>query len=120
MPKASVGGVDATLSPDSSHADPHPESILKAPPSVPEPVSVQGKSGLLIIFSVIFLITAVVFCGMGLKEAYAYEYDDKIVRGDAYNFIILAARGTGLICVGIVSALIGVALAIFDLAYRPR
>ena len=46
-----------------------------------------------------------------------YEYGpaDKVVGGDAYNFIIMASRGTGLICAGIVSALVGVAVAIFDL-----
>ena len=48
--------------------------------------------------AIIFLVGAVVFTIIGLREMYTYESEDKVVGGDAYNFIILASRGTGLIC----------------------
>ncbi|MGH9943860.1 MAG: hypothetical protein ACRD9R_16065, partial [Pyrinomonadaceae bacterium] len=76
----------------------------------------------------IFFIAAVIFAGVGLHTMYSYEANPsaRIVGGDAYNFIIIAARGTGLICAGIVSALLGNAfllLAIWsgkDLRIEPN
>ena len=65
--------------------------------------------------SLLFLIAAGLFTFYGLVEIYKYGPDDKVVGDDAYNYIIMAGRGTGLICAGVVSALIGVAVAIFDL-----
>lgn len=69
-------------------------------------------------FANIFLVVAVLLCVYGLYKTYAYGSDDKIVGGDAYNFIILAGRGTAWVCAGIVSALIGIAIAIYDLTDR--
>ncbi len=63
-------------------------------------------------------IIAVILTILGVRQMYSYGSEDKIVGGDAYNFIILAGRGTGLICSGIVSALIGVATSIWDLTDR--
>jgi hypothetical protein len=65
--------------------------------------------------SLLFLIGAGLFTLFGLVEMYKYGPDDKVVGGDAYNYIIMASRGTGLICAGVVSALVGVAVAVFDL-----
>jgi hypothetical protein len=38
--------------------------------------------------------------------SYSGNYAAHIVGGDAYNYIIIGIRGTGLICAGIISALI--------------
>lgn len=65
--------------------------------------------------SLLFLIGAGLFTLYGLVVMFKYGPDDKVVGGDAYNFIIMAGRGTGLICAGVVSALVGAAIAIFDL-----
>ncbi len=65
--------------------------------------------------AVVFFVTAIIFAGVGLNTMYSYEgnYSAHVVGGDAYNFIIIAARGTGLICAGIVSALLGNAFLLF-------
>jgi hypothetical protein len=49
---------------------------------------------------------------------YSYEYP--VVGGDAYNFMIIAARGTGLICAGVLSAVVGAAFAIYEVANNKR
>lgn len=67
-------------------------------------------------FSILFLILAALLTAYGLHVMHTYESADKIVGGDAYNFIILASRGTGWICAGIVSGLFAAVLALFDLA----
>lgn len=71
--------------------------------------------------SVSFLAVAILFALFGLWRMYNYDSDSdnsKIVGGDAYNYIIIAARGTGLICCGIVSALISVTVSIWDFTDR--
>lgn len=69
----------------------------------------------LIVWSALFLIAGAILAIVGIVTMYNYEADSaRIVGGDAYNFIIIATRGTGLICAGIVSALIGCALAVFS------
>jgi hypothetical protein len=83
-------------------------------PSNPLPEPAQQRKLRKRTLSLLFLIGAGLFTLFGLVEMYKYGADDKVVGGDAYNFI-MAGRGTGLICAGIVSALIGVAVAIFDL-----
>jgi len=71
--------------------------------------------------AVTFLVIAGIFTLAGLWRMYTYDSDtssSKIVGGDAYNYIIIAARGTGLICCGIVSALVAVTVSIWDLIDR--
>jgi hypothetical protein len=85
------------------------------PPGNPTPEIVQPRKLRKRTLSLLFLIAAGLFTLFGLVEMYKYGPDDKVVGGDAYNYIIMAGRGTGLICAGIVSALVGVAVAVFDL-----
>ena len=77
---------------------------------------------LLTIIAGIFLVAAVVFAGYGLNTMYSYEgnYSAHVVGGDAYNFIILAARGTGLVCAGIVCGLLGNAFLLFAMMEGNR
>jgi hypothetical protein len=71
------------------------------------------------LFSILFLIAAVALTLYGLRVAYRYGTEaDKIVGGDAYNFIIMAARGTAWVCAGVVSALASVVFALFDVSDR--
>lgn len=58
----------------------------------------------------IFFILAIVFTVFGVIVLYS---EPSVVGGDAYNYIIGAGRGTGLICVGIVSALLSNACLLF-------
>jgi hypothetical protein len=44
----------------------------------------------------------------------------KVVGGDAYNFIIYATRGTALVCIGIVCAVLSVTFAIFHHTTKRR
>jgi hypothetical protein len=91
------------------------ESPQNFPPGNPPTEIVQQRKLRKRTLSVLFLIAAGLFTLYGLVEMYKYGPDDKVVGGDAYNYIIMAGRGTGLICAGVVSALIGLAIAIFDL-----
>ncbi|RLI46570.1 hypothetical protein DRO69_02795 [Candidatus Bathyarchaeota archaeon] len=75
-----------------------------------EEQEITGK-GVLIFFSIIFLIVSVIFAFVGVCRMYTYGH---IVRGDAYNYIIIANRGIAWICVGIISAIIGCTLAILS------
>ena len=93
----------------------NPENELTNQPVIAEP---QNKKLRKRPFANVFLVVAILLCVYGLYKTYAYGSDDKIVGGDAYNFIILASRGTAWVCAGIVSALIGVAIAIYDLTDR--
>jgi len=54
-----------------------------------------------------------VFAGKGWYTLYDDSYNARIVGGDAYNFIIYATRGTALVCVGIVCAVLSVTFAVF-------
>lgn len=90
----------------------NPENELNNQPVIVEP---QNRKLRKRPFANIFLVVALLLCLFGLYKTFAYGSDDKLVGGDAYNFIILAGRGTALICAGIVSALTGVAIAIYDL-----
>jgi hypothetical protein len=91
------------------------ESPHSLPPSSPTPEIAQQRKLRKRTLSLLFLIAAGLFTLYGLVEMYKYGPDDKVVGGDAYNYIIMAGRGTGLICAGVVSALIGLAVAVFDL-----
>jgi hypothetical protein len=68
------------------------------------------------IFSVLsglFIIAAIVFAGKGWYTLYDNSYDARIVGGDAYNSIIYATRGTAVICIGIVCAVLSGTFALF-------
>ncbi|MCU6709288.1 hypothetical protein M6D81_11280 [Paenibacillus sp. J5C_2022] len=66
---------------------------------------------------IVLYIAAVGFAIAGFYVMFYYDADDmstKIVGGDAYNYIIIGVRGVGIICVGIISALIATGMAIYD------
>lgn len=43
-----------------------------------------------------------------------YGSSDKIVGGDAYNYIIRSNRGVGMVCAGIASAVVSTTLGLFS------
>lgn len=72
--------------------------------------------------AVIFYIASIIFVINGLNTMYTYGESDSyrspghIVGGDAYNYIIIGVRGSGLIGVGITAAVIGTGLLVWGLA----
>lgn len=68
----------------------------------------------------ISILAAIGFVIAGLYRMYAYTYDDRIVGGDAYNYTILATRGVGLICAGIIFAIIACAFILFSIDRRLK
>jgi hypothetical protein len=84
-----------------------PATIAEPTFEEPNPFPVYSVvSGLLIVASL-------VFAGKGWYTLYDDSYNARIVGGDAYNFIIYATRGTALVCVGIVCAVLSVTFAVF-------
>lgn len=63
--------------------------------------------------SVLLILAALVFAGIGWHTVYNDAYNARVVGGDAYNFIIYATRGTALVCVGIVCAVLSVTFSVF-------
>lgn len=90
-------------------------------PETPSPA--QGGSSSLssdgygaALFAVLFLVLAGAFVFTGLRTMYTYNsLRDGIVGGDAYNYIILAQRGVGLIASGVAAAVVGCAIAVLSL-----
>lgn len=70
--------------------------------------------------SVLLIVAAIVFAGKGWYTVYDNSYSAQIVGGDAYNFIIYATRGTALVCVGIVCAILSVTFALFARMARQK
>lgn len=66
-----------------------------------------------LLISGLFIAVAIVFAGKGWYTVYDNSYSAQIVGGDAYNFIIYATRGTALVCVGIVCAILSATFAVF-------
>jgi hypothetical protein len=63
----------------------------------------------------LFSLVAMVLTGYGLTLMFGEIAEaDKIVGGDAYNYIILATRGAGVIGAGAASAALAVAFAILS------
>jgi hypothetical protein len=73
----------------------------------------NSNSGLYVTISIVFIVAAVLFAGKGWYTLYDDSYRAKVVGGDAYNFIIYATRGTALVCVGIVCAVLSVTFSVF-------
>lgn len=57
--------------------------------------------------------------GYGLYQLYDFN-QEKIVGGDAFNFIIYSSRATAWICAGIVTMLIATVMAIYDVYHRYK
>jgi hypothetical protein len=54
-------------------------------------------------FAWMFLLAGIGLGIFGVYRMHAYDAGDKIVGGDAYNYTILATRGVGFVCAGILS-----------------
>jgi hypothetical protein len=65
-----------------------------------------------IVFAATFFVLTIILTGFGLSSLYG---DARVVGGDAYNYIIGANRGIGLICAGIASALLGIACTVMTI-----
>ncbi|MEX1186734.1 MAG: hypothetical protein WEA80_09110 [Gemmatimonadaceae bacterium] len=70
--------------------------------------------------SVLLMLAAVFLVGDGLWVMYSYDGINREgpVGGDAYNYIIWSARGTGLICAGVAAAVLSATLAIIAVWHR--
>lgn len=73
----------------------------------------ETNTSLYVAISGVFIVAAIVFTGKGWYTVYDNSYSAQIVGGDAYNFIIYATRGTALICIGIVCAVLSVTFSVF-------
>ncbi len=60
------------------------------------------------------------FAYYGLNLMYDDSYSNKVVGGDAYNFIIYAARGTAYVSTGVVFAVLSAAAAIVGHSLSDR
>jgi hypothetical protein len=76
-------------------------------------VVTQSVSGEKLIFTAwLFVSLAICLAIGGLWRMYSYSTNDKFVGGDAFNYIVLATRGVGLICAGILCGGIAGVLAL--------
>lgn len=92
-----------------------PSSVRLPDPTPPNPGAAN------IVMSVIFMVLAMITILGGWWRMYSYDvYSDKIVGGDAYNYAILATRGTGIITAGVGFAVIAVVFALLAIAERVK
>jgi hypothetical protein len=85
----------------------------------PKPRETRNNGDALIIAGWFALAFAVGFVMFGLYRMLVYdEFSDKIVGGDAYNYLILTDRGIGFICAGIALAVIAAVFALQAIAAR--
>lgn len=67
----------------------------------------------------VFIIISVVLIGVGFETMLTYDTaygsSDKIVGGDAYNYIIRANRGVGFICAGVASSVISATFGVLSI-----
>lgn len=99
------------ITPDDSTKRPVAQTIGKMAVKtglLPAPEDKPSRKG----WSIFFFIVAINFGIGGCNVAYA---DSKVVGGDACNYIISAGRGTAIVGLGILFALVSVVLAIYDL-----
>jgi hypothetical protein len=89
---------------------------LFEPPKVRE---TESGGSALIVSAWFALVFAVGFVGFGIYRMLVYdEIGDKIVGGDAYNYLILTERGIGFIGVGIALAVIAAVFTLQAIALR--
>jgi hypothetical protein len=65
-----------------------------------------------------FLFGGIALGIFGLYRMHAYDVGDKIVGGDAYNYTILATRGVGFVCAGILSVSVAGVFVLMAIADR--
>lgn len=69
----------------------------------------------LVVGSIVCMVVSGVLAYKGWTTLYDNGYTERVVGGDAYNYIIYACRGTAIVCIGIVFALFSVTLMILAL-----
>jgi hypothetical protein len=77
----------------------------------------SNSKNFLVAAGVFVLIAALlVIVGFDTMMTYdsGYGSSDKIVGGDAYNYIIRSNRGVGMVCAGIASAVVSTTLGLFS------
>jgi hypothetical protein len=77
----------------------------------------SNSKNFLVAAAVFVLIAALlVIVGFDTMMTYdsGYGSSDKIVGGDAYNYIIRSNRGVGMVCAGIASAVVSTTLGLFS------
>lgn len=94
------------------------ETVEAPSPIAPAAGADNTKGSTALFISALFIVAAIVFAGKGWYAVYDNSYDARIVGGDAYNYIIYATRGTALVCVGIVCAVLSVTFALFALVAK--
>jgi hypothetical protein len=108
-------GNDAWRKVGFSMSEPDDPRLFEAPRIRGSDGSTDGR----IVAAWVTLALAVGFLIFGLYRMLVYdEYSDKIVGGDAYNYLILTERGIGFICAGIALAVIAAVLTLQVIAGR--
>jgi hypothetical protein len=79
----------------------------------PSARSADSRGDVHVLISGLLIVAASIFAGIGWYTLYDDSYKAKVVGGDAYNFIIYATRGTAMVCIGIVCAVLSVTFAVF-------
>lgn len=73
----------------------------------------QSPGSAVFFFAVIFYLIGIALAGYGLFVAFQdLNWENKIVGGDAYNYIIFSGRGAVIVGAGIVSSIVGLACQI--------
>jgi hypothetical protein len=99
---------------------PRNEAIPNASSEPPSSEPSADTSGFRVI-ATFLLLGALAFVGYGINRLYTYdEIQDKIVGGDAYNYLIVTNRGVGLIAAGVCLAAVACAVLLFGLLSSQR
>lgn len=88
---------------------------LKLP--IVEPDS-PTNTPLYVVISILLIVAAAFFAGAGWYTVYNISYRDRILGGD--NLIIYVTRGTALVYVGIVCAVLSVTFSVFAHMARKK
>lgn len=94
-----------------------PRCGAKKPGGVKEGAYLLPKDSPAPLFALVgmLVLAALGFMIAGLTTMYTYSEGGMIVGGDAYNYIIRANRGVGLIGAGIVSSVLATIVSMFAL-----
>lgn len=67
-----------------------------------------------VVLGFFLFIASVALAWFGLQFMYDNSWSNRVVGGDAYNFIIYATRGTAFVCAGIVSSVLALCCFVFS------
>jgi hypothetical protein len=72
------------------------------------------------VFAGLCILGAIGFGIAGYWRMQTYDTDAHIVGGDAYNYTIIATRGVGLACIGIICAVLACAFLLLSETRRTH